>query len=128
MHFYSFSEILRIIDSVQMTDLHKVATPVDWKVRVLNCITKYETPDLQLLFKFPNNRYILIRSATNAWFCQPLKMRIALAFFQKALRHWRCHPANAIYAKHHIRHPINRKLTDFKNSISNKKNYQVFSR
>lgn len=26
------SEILRIIDSVQLTDSHKVATPVDWKV------------------------------------------------------------------------------------------------
>lgn len=25
------SEILRIIDSVQLTDSHKVATPVDWK-------------------------------------------------------------------------------------------------
>lgn len=26
------SEILRVIDSVQLTDSHKVATPVDWKV------------------------------------------------------------------------------------------------
>lgn len=32
MKFNIFSEILRIIDSVQMTDSHKVATPADWKV------------------------------------------------------------------------------------------------
>lgn len=27
-----YSEILRVIDSVQLTESHKVATPVDWKV------------------------------------------------------------------------------------------------
>lgn len=29
------SEILRVIDSVQLTDSHKVATPVDWKVSLI---------------------------------------------------------------------------------------------
>jgi thioredoxin-dependent peroxiredoxin len=27
----SFEEILRLVDSLQLTDNHKVATPVDWK-------------------------------------------------------------------------------------------------
>ena len=27
----SFEEILRVLDSLQLTDSHKVATPVDWK-------------------------------------------------------------------------------------------------
>ena len=27
----NFSEILRVIDSLQLTDSHKVATPADWK-------------------------------------------------------------------------------------------------
>lgn len=30
--FLISSEILRVIDSLKLTDSHKVATPVDWKV------------------------------------------------------------------------------------------------
>lgn len=30
-----FSEILRVIDSMQLTDKNKVATPENWKVSVL---------------------------------------------------------------------------------------------
>jgi hypothetical protein len=30
------SEILRVVDSLQLTEMKKVATPVDWKVRVVN--------------------------------------------------------------------------------------------
>lgn len=30
------SEILRVVDSLQLTDRVKVATPVDWKVRLIS--------------------------------------------------------------------------------------------
>lgn len=32
MYNFLFSEILRLIDSMQVTDKNKVATPVDWKL------------------------------------------------------------------------------------------------
>ena len=31
---FEHSEILRVIESLQLTEKHKVATPVDWKVFV----------------------------------------------------------------------------------------------
>jgi hypothetical protein len=34
--FLIFSEILRAIDSLQLTENKKVATPADWKVRVIS--------------------------------------------------------------------------------------------
>jgi hypothetical protein len=34
--FVCFSEILRAVDSLQLTEKKKVATPADWKVRVIN--------------------------------------------------------------------------------------------
>lgn len=34
--YYFFSEILRVLDSLQLTDAAKVATPVDWKVSAIN--------------------------------------------------------------------------------------------
>jgi hypothetical protein len=34
--FIFYSEILRAVDSLQLTEKNKVATPADWKVRVIN--------------------------------------------------------------------------------------------
>jgi alkyl hydroperoxide reductase subunit AhpC len=34
MLIFYYSEILRVIDSVQLTAKYKVATPADWKVRL----------------------------------------------------------------------------------------------
>lgn len=33
----NFNEILRVIDSLQLTAYQRVVTPVDWKVRGRNC-------------------------------------------------------------------------------------------
>lgn len=33
----NFNEILRVIDSLQLTATRRVATPVDWKVRARAC-------------------------------------------------------------------------------------------
>lgn len=38
-----FSEILRAVESLHLTDKHKVATPADWKVRSKNFIFKTTT-------------------------------------------------------------------------------------
>lgn len=46
----NFDEILRVVDSLQMTDKHKVATPVNWKhgdrVIILPSVTNEEAKDL----------------------------------------------------------------------------------
>lgn len=36
---YRYSEIIRAIDSLQLTDRNKVATPADWKVLVLESLS-----------------------------------------------------------------------------------------
>lgn len=110
MNIFS-SEILRIIDSVQMTDSHKVATPVDWKVSENRTILSADNSMPNIFNPFFSS---IIRSATIVWFCQPLKTKIVLASSQKVLKLWNCHQANAIYERHHIRHqhPIEGKKTD----------------
>jgi alkyl hydroperoxide reductase subunit AhpC len=49
----NFDEILRVIDSLQLTDAHRVATPVNWKqgddVIIVPAVTDAEAKD-----KFPN--------------------------------------------------------------------------
>lgn len=104
-----FSEILRIIDSVQLTDSHKVATPVDWKV--LFFLLKYSV----LIIKNP--LFQIIRSATNVWFFQQSKTKIAPAFFRKALQILNYHPENVIYVKHLIQ-PWNRIIYEQEHNIA----------
>lgn len=48
----NFAEILRVIDSLQLTANHKVATPVDWK-QGQDCIISPAVPDEQAKTLFP---------------------------------------------------------------------------
>lgn len=36
LHILTYSEIIRVIESLQLTEKYKVATPVDWKVGIRN--------------------------------------------------------------------------------------------
>jgi len=47
--FFFPSEILRAVDSLQLTEKKKVATPADWKVRVININHIYWHCQLQML-------------------------------------------------------------------------------
>ncbi|HVR18785.1 MAG TPA: peroxiredoxin [Polyangiaceae bacterium] len=49
----NFSEILRVIDSLQLTDSHKVATPVDWKYGDDVVIVPSLTDPKELAERFP---------------------------------------------------------------------------
>ncbi|KAF5275573.1 hypothetical protein FQA39_LY06685 [Lamprigera yunnana] len=48
----NFNEILRVIDSLQLTDTHKVATPVDWKAGD-NVMVQPTVPDEHMVSLFP---------------------------------------------------------------------------
>ena len=49
----NFDEILRVIDSLQLTAKHKVATPVNWK-KGEDCIIIPAVDDNEAKKKFPN--------------------------------------------------------------------------
>lgn len=50
----SFDEILRVVDSLQLTMTTKVATPADWKVSVfILSLSKAQVGILKSLFCFP---------------------------------------------------------------------------
>src|SRR4051812_5854327 len=49
----NFSEILRVIDSLQLTDSHKVATPVNWKAGDDVVIVPSITDPAELAQRFP---------------------------------------------------------------------------
>ena len=49
----NFDEILRVVDSIQLTDSHKLATPADWK-QGEDCIILPSVSDSQARTMFPN--------------------------------------------------------------------------
>lgn len=48
----NFDEILRVIDSLQLTDKYQVATPVNWKDGD-DCVVVPSIPTAEALEKFP---------------------------------------------------------------------------
>ncbi len=50
----NFDEILRVIDSLQLTDQHKVATPVDWKAGEDVVIVPSLTDEAEIAERFPS--------------------------------------------------------------------------
>lgn len=91
---YRYSEIIRAIDSLQLTDRNKVATPADWKVLVLESLSG-EFVKLFHLFQYS--------LANNAWFCpacRPLKSTLC---FQTASPWLSCPPGNHIFVKRNVR-------------------------
>lgn len=49
----NFNELLRVIDSLQLTDTHKVATPVDWKPGDDVIIVPSLTDEKEIKERFP---------------------------------------------------------------------------
>ena len=56
----NFDEILRVIDSLQLTDYHQVATPANWN-QGEDCVIVPSVPEDQLVKKFPKG-YTEIKS------------------------------------------------------------------
>ncbi|XP_022119618.2 peroxiredoxin-6 [Pieris rapae] len=57
----NFDEILRVIDSLQLTDKHRVATPVDWKMGD-DCMVLPTVSDDELKKSFPQVKVVQVPS------------------------------------------------------------------
>lgn len=58
---FFFSEILRVVDSLQLTDKHRVATPVDWKVGD-SVMVQPSVPDSEIGTLFPQVTVVALPS------------------------------------------------------------------
>lgn len=74
-----FSEILRTIDAMQLSDKYKVATPADWQVIL-------HLPILLNLFVLNLHTFRIHRWVKNAWFSRTFPTRNWTIYFHAALQ------------------------------------------
>ena len=65
----NFNELIRVIDSLQLTAQKKVATPVDWKVQrsTVNCLSEQYELILSMSLLFLTFFFFSLSLATKSW-------------------------------------------------------------